>query len=131
MKVPSAEEYLADAERESRRATRSLEDGDYEYACFHSQQCAEMALKAFLVKHGNYLCVHSLSALYERARSKFGLELSVRPEDLEELSLHYTAARYRNARLRAGIAYDKRVAERCLSLGKMVLESVKEALRCP
>ncbi len=129
MPLASAEDYLEDARREYKRALRSFKDKDYEYACFHSQQCAELALKAFLVKHGNYLRVHNLVALYERARERFGLKLRIALEDLSRLSVHYSAARYRNARMRVGLAYDEGEAKRCLTLAKEVLKGIERTLK--
>ena len=40
--------WIANAEKDLKWAERMLEEGDYDYSAFHSQQAAEKALKAIL-----------------------------------------------------------------------------------
>jgi len=117
-------EWLKDAERELKRSRERLESGDWEYTCYHAQQCAELALKAYLVKFGNFLREHSLVKLYERCRV-YGLTLTATRREPVELSKHYSAARYRNARRRLRVVYSREVAEACLKLAARILEEVK------
>jgi HEPN domain-containing protein len=44
--------WLKQAEKDLRSARHSLDSGDYEWACFQSQQSAEKALKSLLYLHG-------------------------------------------------------------------------------
>ncbi len=41
--------WIANAEKDLKWAKKMLEEGDYDYSSFHSQQAAEKALKALLI----------------------------------------------------------------------------------
>jgi HEPN domain-containing protein len=121
-------DLLDDAEREMKRAMERLDQGDYEYACFHAQQCGEMALKALLRRFANYMYEHNLVALYERVKQRHGLDLKLDMGALAELTKHCVTARYRGARAAHGITYDRGLAERCVEISRGVLDAVRRAL---
>ena len=53
--MSGAENWLRFAREDIRMADLALADGLYNQVCFHSQQCAEKALKAWLAKMGESL----------------------------------------------------------------------------
>jgi HEPN domain-containing protein len=65
----SLDEWLARAEEDyyqAQSALRQRKHPAYHSACFHSQQCAEKYLKAFLVRHGiHFRKVHDLTELQD------------------------------------------------------------------
>ncbi|MEW6638553.1 MAG: HEPN domain-containing protein [Actinomycetota bacterium] len=77
-------------------AERSVEMGDYAWACFAAQQAAEAALKALHMRHGQVAWGHSvldlISALPEEARPGRSLE-----EKARTLDKYYIPTRYPDA----------------------------------
>ncbi|MDI6886868.1 MAG: HEPN domain-containing protein, partial [archaeon] len=56
--------WLKQAKKDLTSAKNSLESGDYEWACFQSQQSAEKALKSFLYSKGfRKILTHSIFEL--------------------------------------------------------------------
>lgn len=53
------------AERDVRHAQHAVEDGDYEWSAFASQQAAEKALKALIMTRGGESWGHSITELVE------------------------------------------------------------------
>ena len=89
-------DWLRQAERDLGHAGRSLEQGDFEWACFAAQQGAEKALKAVFQKAGGAAWGHSVAALAQ------ALPEEMRPPDTlvdaaKELDKHYIPARYPNS----------------------------------
>ncbi len=82
------EDWIESALRDLRRARRCLEDGDFECTCFYAQQAVEKALKAYLMRFGNFLRTHDLSRLADRCLI-YGLDLRAHCEELKMLSAHY------------------------------------------
>jgi len=64
------EEWIAKAEADFSTAGREYavkDNPNYDAVCFHSQQCAEKLLKAWLVEHGmGFPRTHDLEALLNR-----------------------------------------------------------------
>ena len=54
------EDWLRQAERDLNHARHALDDGDYEWACFASQQAAEKALKGLVQHLGGNAFGHSI-----------------------------------------------------------------------
>jgi len=95
-----------------------LERGLYASSYFHSQQAAEMALKALIVlKSGVQPFTHSLIELLKQA-SRF-VEMNLDRSDLAWLQDHYLQARYPNTRLSE---YTLEEAERALNIARGVLD---------
>lgn len=97
MAVPSRHrDWLRQAERDLEHARHALRDGEYEWACFASQQAAEKAVKALFMKLGADAWGHSVSALL----SQLPGEMKVSEELIErgkELDKHYIPPRYPNS----------------------------------
>ncbi|MGQ9794782.1 MAG: HEPN domain-containing protein [Anaerolineae bacterium] len=60
-----SQSWLRQAQRDWEHAVRSLEGGDYEWACFAAQQSAEKAVKALFVKANAIAWGQSVSALLQ------------------------------------------------------------------
>ncbi|MHA1364333.1 MAG: HEPN domain-containing protein [Candidatus Freyarchaeota archaeon] len=56
---------LRQAEKDLAKARRDLDEGDYEWACFTSQQAAEKAVKALFQFRGVEIRGHTVSELAE------------------------------------------------------------------
>ena len=54
-------DWLKQGERDLAHARRSLEQGDYEWACFAAQQGAEKAVEAVFQKAGGMAWGHSVA----------------------------------------------------------------------
>ena len=114
------EEWLRKATENLKAAKVLLEGGLYASSCFHSQQAAEMALKALIVlKSGVQPFTHSLIELLKQA-SRF-VEMDLAKSDLAWLQDHYLQARYPNTRLSE---YTSEEAERALNIARRVLDEV-------
>ena len=124
--------YLA-ALMDLRSARRAVEGEDFPDACFHAQQAAEKALKAFLRANNMVPWGHDIEALLSRAHA-FGLpveDLLARPEDIRMLSEQYMAPRYPNFRAEMGIEledYTEAFARRCLRLADEIVRRVRDWL---
>jgi len=123
-------EWYQAALMDLRSARRALEDEDYPDACFHAQQVAEKALKAFLRANNIIPWGRNIEALLNRAR-QLGLQvddLLARSDDVRVLSEQYMAPRYPNFRAEMGISiedYTEELAQRCLSLAEEILRRVE------
>jgi HEPN domain-containing protein len=89
-------DWKKQADKDLRKAERDFTEGDYEWACFTSQQAAEKIVKATLYSFGKEARGHLIKNLLN--------ELSVHipvSEDLIEcakkLDFHYIPTRYPNA----------------------------------
>jgi len=58
-----SEDWLRQAKKDLRHAENSVQMGDYEWACFASQQAAEKAVKALFQAIGGEAFGHSVSKL--------------------------------------------------------------------
>jgi len=123
-------EWYEAALMDFRSARRALEAGDFPDACFHAQQMAEKALKAFLRANNIIPWGHNIEALLLKA-SQLGLEvddLLSRADDVRRLSEQYMAPRYPNFRAEIGMSlsdYTEELALGCLSLAEEILRRVK------
>jgi len=123
----SFRKWLESAILELKRAHERFERKDYAYVCFHAEQAVQFALKALLKYYGNFLKTHDIVKLLERCRVH-GFNINVNIEDLRELTIHYLASRYPNARLRYSIKYNERIAIKAIKLAEKVVESVRNCL---
>lgn len=113
---------LNQGRRDLEHARHSLEDGDYEWACFAAQQGAEKAVKAIFLHLGAEAWGHAVFALLE------SLPEEVRPEEpllevAKELDKHYIPSRYPNA-LPQGAPYQlytRGEAERALHHAEQII----------
>lgn len=89
-------DWLKQAKRDLQHARHSLEDGDYEWACFAAHQGAEKAVKALYQSMGAEAYGHSVYGLLERLPTSHqpGPELKAVAKELDK---HYIPARYPNS----------------------------------
>jgi HEPN domain-containing protein len=62
-------DWFRQAEADLRHARNSLEDSDFEWSCFASQQAAEKALKQVFQKQGLDAWGHTFQLIERRSRS--------------------------------------------------------------
>ncbi len=117
--------WLEMAAEDLTTAKLAFEHGLFRQTCFHAQQCAEKALKAFLLSKGENLPrTHNLVDLYEISKGHgFSAELR---EDLAVLSGFYLPTRYPDAMPSRPLG--KVEAEEALNTAERVYRWVKRAL---
>jgi HEPN domain-containing protein len=123
--------WLKQAEADLKAAKDSLEDGNYEWGCFQSQQSGEKALKACLYEKGYTSTItHSLKELLKEC-SKFDISFNILSKDARTLDMFYIPTRYPNG-LGGDLAptefYEREDAERCISSAELILSTVKTFL---
>lgn len=90
-------EWIKRAEDDLKAVESLLEDELYALACFHAQQCAEKALKAFLLKKDDTIPkIHALPELLDRC-AKHDKEFAQFREIAEGLDKFYQPTRYPDA----------------------------------
>ncbi|WXG39454.1 MAG: HEPN domain-containing protein [Candidatus Freyarchaeum deiterrae] len=113
-------DWLRQAERDLAKAKRDLSEGDYEWACFTSQQAAaEKAVKALLQFRGVEVRGHTVGEMVEETNA---------PEELvdlaKELDHHYIPSRYPDA-FASGTPsdhYTKKMAEEAVKSAERIVE---------
>jgi HEPN domain-containing protein len=117
------EDWLKQGRRNVEHAHRAMEDGDYDWACFASQQGGEKAIKAVFLKAGGIAWSHSVTPLLE------SLPESMAPgtgliDAAKELDRHYIPARYPNAHPQGAPYeyYTRGEAERAIGYAKRIIE---------
>ncbi|MBS7654845.1 MAG: HEPN domain-containing protein [Candidatus Bathyarchaeia archaeon] len=93
--VSRARDWLRQSLRDYEHARRSLEMGDYEWACFASHQAAEKAVKALYQSLGIEVWGHSVSRLLENLPEDFKPPIELL-DGAKELDRHYIPSRYPN-----------------------------------
>ena len=88
--------WLRQARRDLEHALRSLDQGDYEWACFAAQQSAEKAVKAVFLKANATAWGHSVSALLQQLPAPWKAHECLIDAG-RELDRHYIPPRYPNA----------------------------------
>ena len=93
--VSRAHDWLRQAIRDLEHARKSLEFGDYEWACFAAHQAAEKAVKALYQKIGVEVWGHSISRMLMHLPNDYKpLENLI--NKAKELDRHYIPTRYPN-----------------------------------
>lgn len=89
------DDWLRQAEKDLKHAKNALEDGDYEWSCFASQQAAEKGLKAVYEEKNQEVRGHSILGLLKGLKTYYEV-----PEKFYSygriLSRYYLEARYPN-----------------------------------
>ena len=127
--APEFERWRADAERARDTAVLALGGESHNWACFLSEQAAQLALKGLLHGLGLDAHGHDLDALGRRAQDA-GLEVEPVVQDaLRRLARHPQPARYADTHV-GGPAfshYGRADAEQALADVHLVLELVDRA----
>lgn len=79
------ERYLSQAMHTIASARRDIEDGDYAWACFKSQQAAEMAVKGFIRGQGGLATGHSVLQLLNAATDEIPESLTRCARELDKV----------------------------------------------
>lgn len=127
-----SERWLRQSEADLKAAKDSLEDNNFEWSCFQSQQSAEKSLKSYLYSLGyTSFITHSVKLLIKECgkRNKVFLGLM---EEARALDTYYIPTRYPNG-LDEDIApvdyYDKEDAQKCLRFATLILKTVKKFMK--
>jgi HEPN domain-containing protein len=93
--VMRTKDWFRQSEKDLQHAKRSVDSGDFEWACFAAQQAAEKAVKSL------YQSIHVDAIGHSVSRMLQDLPISLKPpEDIsqraKELDKHYIPARYPN-----------------------------------
>jgi HEPN domain-containing protein len=93
--VMRTKDWFRQAEKDLQHAKRSVDAGDFEWACFAAQQAAEKAVKSL------YQSVHIDAIGHSISRMLQDLPASLKPleglmERAKELDKHYIPSRYPN-----------------------------------
>ena len=93
--VSRAMDWLRQALKDLEHAKKSIELGDYEWACFAAQQAAEKAVKALFQKLGIEIWGHSVSRMLSKLPDdhKPAQELINKAKEIDK---HYIPMRYPN-----------------------------------
>jgi HEPN domain-containing protein len=127
--VSRASDWFRQALRDLEHAMRSLEQGDYEWACFAAHQASDKTVKALYQKLGLEVWGHSVSKLLESLPNEY----KPPPELIEmakELDKYYISTRYPNfypegspmdyytrSEAKRAIEYARKIIEFCRSKG--------------
>ena len=102
-------DWFRQAEADLKHSRNSLEAGDYDWACFSSQQAAEKAVKALHEKRGMEAWGHTVTILLGDLKPLLQV-----PDDLIQsakvLDKHYIPTRYPNG-LPGAVPYEVYTAE--------------------
>jgi HEPN domain-containing protein len=122
--------WLAQSEDDLACAALTAREGFFAQACFHSQQAAEKALKAFLYSRGaEQVFGHSVADLAAEC-ANLDTEFSRLGSRAGPLDQFYVTTRYPNS-LPGGIparAFARSDAERALDMAREVIAAVKHRL---
>lgn len=123
-----AKDWYSQAERDLQHARHSVENKEYEWACFAAQQAAEKALKAAYQQQRAEAWGHSVLGLLEKLPGPVQADDALKDAG-RGLDKHYIPARYPNsyaagaprdyyteAEANAAIAQAERILEFCKSL---------------
>ncbi|MEW6685426.1 MAG: HEPN domain-containing protein [Candidatus Edwardsbacteria bacterium] len=123
------EDWLRQAERDLFHAQHALEDGDYEWTCFASQQAAEKAVKGLYQKFGADAWGHSVSVLLANLPS--GIKPHEELLDVAKgLDKYYIPPRYPNS-YPTGAPYEyytKEEARRAIDYATRIISFCKDKL---
>jgi len=121
--VSRARDWMRQALKDLAHAERSLEMGDYEWACFAAQQAAEKAVKALYESRNMEVWGHSVSRMLE------SLPGDLKPhsdliDKAKELDRHYIPTRYPNLHGEGAPLdyYTKSDAERAVRYAREIIE---------
>jgi HEPN domain-containing protein len=127
-----ASKWLKQSDADLKAARDGLQDSNYEWSCFQSQQSGGKALKAYLYEKGyTSIITHSLKELLNvcvKLHASFKKLLA----DGRTLDMFYIPTRYPNG-LGGDLAptefYEKQDAEKCINSAESILKTVKSLFK--
>ena len=123
------DDWFRQAKRDLNHAQRSLEGGDYEWACFAAQQSAEKGFKAVFMKANHSVWGHSVGALLQQLPDPWQASEALVNAG-KELDKHYIPPGYPNSHPQ-GAPYDyytKSEAERAIAHTTKILNFCERLL---
>ena len=127
--VSRADDWMRQAIRDLEHARKSIEMGDYEWACFAAQQAGEKAVKALYQELGVEVWSQSIS------RMLLQLPIEYKPsEDLidkaKELDRHYITTRYPNFHPEGAPMdyYTRETAERAIAYAEEIIRFCRDKI---
>ncbi|MEW6040447.1 MAG: HEPN domain-containing protein [Elusimicrobiota bacterium] len=120
--------WFQQAKFDLKSAVDSLNNTNYEWACFQAQQSAEKTLKAFLYLNGeDVMTTHSVFTLSNVCK-KYSPEFEKIEKQSKELDKYYIPTRYPNGLPDEipHIFYTKEDAEKCVSYAREILTIVEK-----
>jgi len=127
--VSRAKDWLRQALRDLEHARRSMEFGDFEWACFAAQQAAEKAVKSLYQKLGIEVWGHSVSRMLTHLPDKYKPPESL-IDKAKELDRHYVPTRYPNFHPEGAPLdyYTKEDARRAVKYAEEIIEYCKSKI---
>ena len=123
-------DWLSQGKKDLKHSENACGSGDYEWACFSSQQAAEKAVKAVFLKNHSEGWGHSVYGLLKALDEKFRVDEDVF-ESAKILDKHYIPTRYPNG-FDSGIPadyYTKKEALEAIKNARQVIEFCEGLLR--
>ncbi len=131
-----AKKYFEEAEKDLRRAFKSLKEGDFPESVFHSQQCVEKAVKAMIEARRKYVYNHGpiLGTVFSDAFSDdWREEFDVILDTMGWFTEYYTRSRYpfllRGEIVSPDEFIDKEIADEALKKAKEVMDIARRYLQ--
>jgi HEPN domain-containing protein/predicted nucleotidyltransferase len=125
----ATETWIKDAEDELDSSIILLEHGKYRGSCYHSQQCAEKALKAFVIEKGERPeRTHDIVELLNRVTS-LGWEIDLSMDGAVFLNSIYKGRYPTEEGLLPHGEPSQEDAERALTGAKMLIENLKRLMK--
>ncbi len=127
--VSRVSDWLRQAIKDLRHAEKSLEFGDYEWACFAAHQAAEKAVKALYQFLGVEVWGHSVSRMLENLPENYKPSREL-IDKAKELDRHYIPTRYPNFHPEGAPMdyYTEKDAERAIIISREVVEYVRSKI---
>jgi len=128
--IEEGKRWLAQAQQDLTDAKTLLNARSYGSSCFHAQQAAEKAAKAFLYSQGIRAIVsHSVTRLISEC-AKMDASFAQLTDAAKELDRHYIGSRYPNfyAEGAAHEYYTQEMADKCIGYATSILNSVDKLL---
>ena len=121
--VMRTKDWFRQAERDLQHAKRSVDAGDFEWACFAAQQAAEKAAKALYQSIHVDAIGHSISRMMQDLPASLGPTKDL-VEWAKELDKHYIPSRYPNFHPEGAPLdyYTEREAQRAVEGGQKIIE---------
>lgn len=122
-----SKDWLEQAELDLKHAEISVQNQDYNWACFAAQQSAEKAIKALYMSKNMEGWGHVIRALLKELKSEIDI-----PQEIIEMGMkldqYYILTRYPNGFDFGKPAdfYSEKQAEEAVNFGKKIIEFCKE-----